>query len=187
MTRLRLRPAYTTDELSRVYDHTYNHRQWQDHRLRIAVTFEVSQWAARLGGLTSGADLSAGDGAVLSGVRLSRKVFGDLSGAWDISGQIEHTLPSLEPVDLYICTETLEHVDDPDQLLKTIREKAKVLILSTPVDAFEDTNPEHYWAWSKADVEAMLNQAGFQVFTYVTVDLRALGPEYYQFGIWVCQ
>lgn len=187
MTRLRLRPAYSTDELRHVYDHTYNHRQWQDHRLRIAVTLEVAQWAARLGGLTSGADLSAGDGTVLSGVRLSRKVFGDLTGQWDISGQIEHTLPSLEPVDLYICTETLEHVDDPDLILKTIREKAKVLVLSTPVDAWGDTNEEHYWAWSKDDVEAMLNQAGFRTATYVSLDLRAFGADHYDFGIWVCQ
>lgn len=187
MTRLRLRPAYSTDELRRVYDHTYSHRTWQDHRLRIAVTLEVAQWAARLGGLTSGADLSAGDGTVLSGVRLTRKVFGDLTGQWDVSGLIEDTLPQMEPVDLYICTETLEHVDDPDQLLKNIREKARVLLLSTPVGAWEDKNPEHYWAWSKDDVEAMLNQAGFSVFTYVTVDLRALGLEYYEFGIWMCQ
>jgi hypothetical protein len=187
MTRKRLRSAHSTEGLSTFYGHPYNHREWQDHRLRIAVTLEVAQWAARLGGLTSGADLSAGDGSVLSGVRLTRKVFGDISGQWDVSGWIEETLPDLVPVDLYICTETLEHLDDPDLILKTIRQKAKVLVLSTPVDAFEDTNPEHYWAWSKADVEAMLNQAGFQVFTYVSVNLRALGPEYYEFGIWVCQ
>jgi hypothetical protein len=187
MTRLRLRPAYSTEALEALYGHTYNHRQWQDHRLRIAVTLEVTQWAARLGGLTSGADLTAGDGSVLSGVRLSRKVFGDISGAWDISGQIEHTLPSLEPVDLYICTETLEHLDDPDLILKTIRQRAKVLVLSTPVGAGQDPNPEHYWSWDKADVDAMLNQAGFQTFTYASLDLRALGTEYYEFGIWVCQ
>lgn len=187
MTRLRLRPAYSRDELSHVYGQSYYHRQWQDHRLRIAVTLETAKWITNLGRLNSGADLSAGDGAVLSGLRLGRKVFGDLSGAWDVVGQMEDTLPSLEPVDLYICTETLEHLDDPDAILKMIRKRSRILVLSTPVDAFEDTNPEHYWAWSKTDVEEMLNQAGFNVFTYVSLDLRAMGPEYYQFGIWVAQ
>lgn len=187
MNRQRLRPAYSTEQLRHVYSHPYSHRQWQDHRLRINQTVAVGQWVAQLGGLTSGADLSAGDGWVLTNLRLSRKIFGDLNGMWDISGRIEDTLPELEPVDLFICTETLEHLDEPDKILSTIRTKAKVLLLSTPVDAWSDPNPEHYWAWSKDGVEEMLNQAGFHTFVYSSVDFRALGPEYYQFGIWAAQ
>ena len=187
MTRQRLRPAYTTDELSRVYSQPYNHRRWQDHRLRISLTLEVTRWVVNSMGLVSGADLSAGDGTVLSGTRLERKVLGDLNGAWDVSGRIEDTLPSLGPVDLYVCTETLEHLDDPDLILKTIREKARMLVLSTPVDAWNDANPEHYWAWGKADVDAMLNQAGFETLIYSSCDFRAMGRDHYEFGIWVCQ
>lgn len=201
MTRKRLRPALTPEQLARTYAVPYDHRQWQDHELRVAQTITFGRWVVRLLGdrVRSGADLSAGDGTVLMGLPLERKVFGDLTGQWEITGfgdrtgpweitgQLEHTLPALEPVDLYVCTETLEHLDDPDLMLKTMRAKCRALLLSTPVDAWEDPNPEHYWAWSRADVEVMLRMAGFRPFVYSSVDFRELGPQYYEFGIWACE
>jgi 2-polyprenyl-3-methyl-5-hydroxy-6-metoxy-1,4-benzoquinol methylase len=90
-------------------------------------------------------------------------------------------------VQLYICCETLEHLDDPETVLKAIRSKTQNLVLSTPVDAWRDiTNPEHYWAWDRAAVEEMLRSAGFTVAVYNALDLRPAGGEYC-FGIWWCR
>lgn len=182
--RARLRPAYSPERLAEIYAVPHDHTKWSDHKVRVAVTVQLAH--ALSGRVESAADLSCGDGAVLGSLRAQRKHLGDLAPGYEYNGPLEQTLQRLPNVDLYVCCETLEHVDDPDLVLKAIRETTRDLVLSTPVDAWGDRNPEHYWAWSRADVEGMLTAAGFEVAVYNELDLRPGGGEY-AFGIWGCK
>jgi hypothetical protein len=132
--------------------------------------------------VTNGADLSCGDGAILNALPVDRRILGDLAPGYEFTGPIEQTVEQLPPVDLLVCCETLEHLDDPAAVLRQIRAKTRYLLLSTPVDAWTDDNVEHYWAWSEADVAALLVDAGFEPLRFRTVD----GPTY-RFGIWGAQ
>jgi hypothetical protein len=139
-----------------------------------------------LGGVAAAADLSCGNGAILDGIGAARSYKGDYAPGHAITGPLEQTLDELPNVDLYVCSETLEHLDEPDAVLVRIRSKASLLLLSTPVGAWGDSNPEHYWAWSRADVEEMLTAAGFKTVVYNELDFRPAGMAY-AFGIWGCK
>lgn len=165
-----------------VYATPHDHTRWPDHVVRVSMTILVARTVAA----ASGADLSCGDGAVLRSLDLSERHFGDLAPGHPVTGPVEETVHLVPDVDLWVCTETLEHLDDPDVVLKAVRAKARHLVASTPVDAWEDPNPEHYWAWSRADVEDMLAAAGWTVELYTAVDFRACTPGGYCFGIWRC-
>lgn len=190
MTRQRLRPAYSDAELQRLYRRPHDHRRWPDHRLRVTATVDVARWMLhpRIDEVPAAAgraaDLSCGNGAILNAVPAAVRYFGDFAPGWEYTGPIEQTISELpRDVDLFICSETIEHLHDPDGVLKQIRGRARTLVLSTPVDAFDDPNPEHYWAWSRDDVEQMLTAAGFTTQVYTAVDFRPhSGP--YCFGIW---
>ncbi|TLQ45757.1 methyltransferase domain-containing protein [Streptomyces marianii] len=182
MTRVRLRPAYSEAELAQLYRTPHDHRRWRDHHLRVDVTVQVARWMADVG-VRAAADLSCGNGAILNQVPADRKHFGDLAPGYELHGPIEKTLEELPEVDLFVCSETLEHVDDPDLVLARIRSRSRMLVLSTPVDAWQDANPEHYWAWSRDDVEAMLTGAGWRLHVYATADFRPARLPYC-FGIW---
>ncbi len=182
MTRQRLRPAYTDEQLAKIYATPHDHLEWPDHLLRVDVTTEVCKWVAGEG-VGVAADLSCGNGTILKATPAETRHFGDYAPGYEHTGPIEQTIKDIPEVDLFICSETLEHVDDPDAVLAAIRAKADVLVLSTPVDAWDDDNPEHHWAWSREDVEQMLTAAEFTPLVYTAVDFRPMGWDYC-FGIW---
>lgn len=181
--RARLRPAHTPAELGRLYAVPHDHRRWDDHRTRVERTIALAR--EHVGAARSGADLSCGSGAILAGLEVEVRHFGDYAPGYEHTGPLERTLDEIPPVDVYVCCETLEHLDDPDAALRGIRDRAKTLVLSTPVDAWDDDNPEHYWAWSREDVERMLAAAGFGVVAFDDLDFRPGLP--YRFGIWVAR
>lgn len=185
MTRQRLRPAYTDRQLAQLYAVPHDHRRWPDHHLRVNVTIEVARWVAGEG-VQAAADLSCGNGAILQATPADTRHFGDFAPGYEFAGPIEKTITDLPEVDVFICSETLEHVDDPDLVLAAIRAKAGTLVLSTPVDAWADDNPEHYWAWSRDDVEQMLGAAGFTSLVFTAVDFRPMGLPYC-FGVWAAR
>lgn len=186
MDRVRLRPAHSKSELRRIYARPHDHSRWADHRLRVEVTKQTAQWLAGPA-IGRAADLSCGDGCVLEAVPAEQKYYGDMAYGYPIMGAIEMTIEQLPPVDMFVCCETLEHLDNPDAVLAQIREKTRTLVLSTPVDAWGDANQEHYWAWSREGVEAMLKTAGFHVAAYASVDFRMSMRSAYHFGIWACR
>lgn len=186
MTRRRLRPAYTPEELAAIYAAPHDHTRWDDHRIRVGATIEACRWFTSRGDVTSVADLSCGDGTIAHALDVNEVVLGDYAPGYAYTGPIEETLERIPHVDLFVCSETLEHLDDPDTVLKQIRAKAARLVLSTPVDAGRDANPEHYWSWGRGNVEAMLTAAGFTVEVFMAVDPRPAG-RYYQFGIWAAR
>lgn len=181
MTRVRLRPRHPEDELARLYAAPHDHTRWADHLLRVEVTTRVAQWMVDQHGCASAADLSCGDGAVLRDLTgVPRKIYGDLAPGYPLTGPIEETLGKISNVDLFICSETLEHLDDPDAVLERIGDVARILVLSTPIgetrDSPRDENPEHYWGWDTVDVWGMLESAGWEVL--VTNEIRLPGWTY---------
>jgi hypothetical protein len=180
----RLRGPYDDAKLAEIYARPHDHTRWNDHKVRIAVTVQLAH--ALVGRVSTAADLSCGDGATLKALGVPTMYLGDYAPGYPFHGPIEQTIHEIPDVDLFVCTETLEHVDDPDLVLRSIRPKTQALILSTPVDCWGDHNPEHYWAWSRRDVEEMLGEAGFTVAVYAGLDMRPGGGEY-EFGIWGCR
>jgi len=212
--RVRLRPVHadTAAFYSERYPGGYHHDRWPDHVERVAATVDFARGLLTDGLVNSVADLSCGDGAVARGIvetpgaRIHRVVLGDVNipkelivssldrnGSWPESivfweGTLDQTMASLEdrPVDLFVSSETLEHLDDPDAYLRAAREKSRYLLLTTPdgeqPSADGGGNVEHYWGWDAEAVSSMLHEAGWRVtdhriFTPVSADV-------YRFQMW---
>jgi hypothetical protein len=169
--RTRLRPAYSADELAQLYATPHEHTRWADHVLRVITTIGVAQWMIGQYQCRSVADLSCGDATIARALNLPVTVLGDLAPGYDVRGPIEQTLDTLDPVDLFVCSETVEHLDDPDEVLRRIAGKADTLVLSTPIGETDTGNPEHYWGWDVEDVTDMLVGAGWSITTTVIVKL----------------
>lgn len=180
MVMRRLRPAYTPEQLADVYNHTYDHTIWDDHRARIAATIEFA--LRTFPDPTSVADLSCGDAAIASGYASPTGLtsasihLGDFVEGYEHQGMIQDTITKIPHVDVFILSETLEHIDDPTGLLSAIRGKADRLILSTPQDETLE-NAEHYWAWGLDDIYGLLADTGwtaqqYQRLEYPSVDVR---------------
>lgn len=181
----RIRPAHDPDTLDKMYAAPHSTSDFIDHGFRVADTVAAVRAWTPWPSWMSAADLSCGDGAILNAIPAARKVYGDLAPHPDhqLTGPLESTLPRLEQVELYVCCETLEHLDDPLAVLQLIRDRAGFLLLSTPIDAWDDDNPEHYWVWNREGVEGLLRRAGFEPTDFTTSDHRASGFRYC-FGIW---
>ena len=182
--RMRLRPAYQPDELARIYPQPHDHTRWVDHLIRVDVTVALAR--GHVDQPATAADLSCGDAAIVKGLNPRRAYLGDYAPGYEIHGPIEETVTEIPRVDVYVCSETIARLANPKKVLKQIRGKAAALVLSTPVDNWNDPNPEHYWAWSRDDVEEMLTAAGWRVEIFNALDLRPLTGAYC-FGIWCCR
>lgn len=184
MKRVRLRPAHDPAALAEIYAKPHDHTLWLDHKVRVAVTAAFIRSLS--GKVQRAADLSCGDGAILYAIDAAERILGDYAPGYPYTGPVEETIGRIPPVNLYVCCETLEHLDDPDLVLKAIRQKTQTLVVSTPVGAFADANKEHYWAWDREAVEQMLADAGFTVVVYNELDLRPANGDY-AFGLWWCR
>jgi hypothetical protein len=182
----RLRPAHSDDELRRIYSAPHSTEYFVDHHVRVDATIAVGKFMLEYYDpyCPSIADLSCGDAKIpeaLSKVHKACDLYlGDYAPGYKIQGPIEHTLNLIPKVDLFVLSETLEHIDRPQELLLELRKKTSMLLLSTPIDEPEDSNNEqHYWSWSVKDVRSMLSIAGFDV---TVMNLLRL-PTYYDFMI----
>lgn len=205
MTRRRLRDARPEGEgtfYSGRYPDGYRHDVWPDHVERVKASVDLIRRYS--GSIRTAADLSAGDGAILRGLSgLDRVWVGDLNGVdqfqrgWDgstteVTALAPGALPgSLEylplPVDLYVLSETLEHMDDPDGLLRALVGRSRYLFVSTPVAEQGNGNPEHYWSWNQADVHRMLQDAGWSAMECQILhpaSTRHL-PDAYTYQLWM--
>jgi len=186
--RQRLRPTPTPAELRQLYPAPHVHSVWPDHVIRVDVTVALG-----LGFVNNGmsvGDLSCGDAAIAKGIAAQRDVrvvLGDFApGGYEFTGPIESTIDLMPPVDVFVCCETLEHLEDPDAVLKQIRAKAGRLILSTPDGETGSKNPEHVWGWDADEMETMLVGAGFGIGAFAALNLRPAGCMY-NYQIWVCR
>lgn len=185
--RTRLRPAYDDFELHCLYALAAGRPPWHGHAQRIAHTVDIGREMWRGGRV---ADLSCGDGMITTamGVPDELLTLGDITsipaalrpGIKKWWGSIEETIDLIDPVELFICSETLEHIDDPDALLVKIRGKCEQLLLSTPCNEPINTdNAEHYWSWHDYDVSLMLGAAGYHDRT-----VELLTIDGFTFQIW---
>lgn len=182
--RTRLRPAYEPEQLARLYATPHDHTHWVDHLIRVDVTIALARGLADRP--ATAADLSCGDAAIVKALNPGRAHLGDYAPGYEYHGPIEETIREIPRVDLFVCSETLEHLDNPDKVVKEIRGRAASLVLSTPVDCWSDPNLEHYWAWDREAVEEMLTTAGWQVQYFAELDMRPMTGAY-SFGIWCCR
>jgi hypothetical protein len=170
-----------------MYPLPHRHDRFPDHRVRVDVTLAIGRHLLEDGDTI--ADLACGDGTIAT--RLfdpdgqGRLILGDLAPGWLIQGPIEQTIEQLEPgsVGLFVCCETLEHLDDPDAVLAAIRKRTGRLLLSTPDGEADTRNPEHLWGWDHTDVRQMLERAGFIPHTCTLLGLRLAGWQY-DYQIW---
>lgn len=186
--RRRLRECPTPTELAVLYATEYDHKKWDEHVNRVRTTIALAAAFGEKHGVRHAADLSCGDGEVLTrlddALDLAEVYYGDVVGEDnDLTGPIEETIYKLPPVDLFILSETLEHLCDPDLVLKLVRSKTKFLVLSTPLlenSAYE--NGEHIWEWDTDGVREMLDAAGFE-WEIMTV----MKEKYYTYQLWLCR
>lgn len=185
----RVRPKWDDEKLAEIYAEPHDHRRFgMGHHLRVETTIAIATAYAAAQHWQSAADLSCGNGKILealANLRDVRGVYGDYAPGYTITGPVEETILRIAAVDGYVLSETLEHLDNPTSVLELIRIKARHLVLTTPIEAWNDSNGEHYWAWNREGVEELLTDAGWVPDVFASLDSRVFG-EPYLYGIWVC-
>ncbi len=181
--RVRLRPAWSEAELTELCPVPHDHAKYRSHIVRVEHTISLGQALCRETGMTPAtvADLSCGD-AVIPWALCEDPVLGDFAPGYPVTGMIEETIHLIPHVDLFVLSETIEHLDDPDLMLRVIRGKSHRLLLSTPLGEFDDHNIQHYWGWDGEAVREMLEAAGWAPVVWSTVT----GPDA-AFQIWGCR
>lgn len=181
--RMRLRPAYTEAELNEIYSKPHQHREWEDHRLRVQMTIAFASW---FGNVNSVADLSAGDATIIENINAKVKYIGDYASGYEFTGAIDDTIDLIPNVDLFICSETIEHLDNPEITLRKIRAKTKYLIVTTPDSENNSNNPQHYWGWDADGVRDLLHGSGFKPVIFNK--LHFVNPRFvYDYQFWGCE
>lgn len=186
MFRRRLREAMTPEELAKVYAVPHDARRYgYGHYLRVEATIVLARWMAIDFRASSVADLSTGNAAIVDALPSSVKevYLGDFAPGYEFHGPIEETVFRIPSVDLFICSETIEHLDDPEGVLEAIRQRARTLILSTPIGEDDLGNPEHYWGWDQEAVEKMVRQVGWTPRARTDLVL----PDTYSYQLWALE
>jgi len=180
--RIRLRPAYSEQQLAQVYSEPHQHWQWKDHQLRVQMTIAFASWFKDAKTI---ADLSAGDAAIINAIPATTRYIGDFAPAYEFTGAIDDTIDLIPKVDLFICSETIEHLDDPEKTLAKIRAKTNALIVTTPDSEINDANPQHYWGWDSDGVRELLKGSGFKPVIFNTLQFE--DPTLiYDYQFWGC-
>lgn len=178
----RLQPAHSDEALKEIYSVPHNSDRWSDHIERVNRSIDFIK--ENCGDISSAADLSCGNGKILKAMDCDVKYFGDFAPGYPLTGPIDKTISNLDIVDLFICSETIEHLDNPIETLKLIRQHTKKLFISTPVDKFDDDNLEHYWSWDFDGISETLISAGFVIKKYERLELI---NNYYIFALVYCE
>jgi hypothetical protein len=179
-----LRPFYSPEETAALYAEPYDHTRWDQHRERVGRTTELLDLLAHTMNAHTVADLSCGDGAIVYGSTHPwvSWYLGDYAPGFDHIGRIERTIHEIPTVDVFVLSETLEHVERPAELLAAIRQKARHLLLSTPLAEFDDRNPEHYWGWDLAGIRDLLNVTRWRADHFETFTPQS--GNWYTYQIW---
>ena len=149
--------------------------------MRIGTTFPKDE-------VHSVGDMSAGGSSITPYIASyfdCSPTLGDLGSQYGYEnvGTLQETLPNQPVFDLYVCSETLEHLANPDADLPLIRQHCKYLLLTTPINETPElVSHGHLWTWEQEDIEEMLNVAGFEPIEFHPVQVDGT-----VFGVWKCQ
>lgn len=180
----RLRTNPNAAELKKLYKTPHDHMAWgAGHDIRVQSTIEMGKWLKRQFEIRSIADLSTGNAAIPTGIgdETTRYFLGDFADGYDLVGPIMKTIDSIPKVDLFVISETIEHLEDPEAALRKIREKANLLLISTPIGEDNDDNPEHLWGWDQEGLLSVLNKSGWNE---VICRIDVVFSDTYSYQIW---
>lgn len=191
----RLRPLPSPEALAAMYPVPHDHRLYgRGHGERVEATIALGLEHIDEFDRETVADMACGNAEIARricvGAFHADLHLGDLAGTglWPVGtsyhGPIEETIHLLPTVGTFVLSETIEHLDDPGAVLALARSKSARLLLSTPIECWDDDNPEHLWAWGREGVEDLLKRAGWRPVAFTNVDSREYG-EPYLYGIWV--
>lgn len=181
---VRLRRDYTEEELQAVYAKPNDYTHWQYHvcRVNLTISWGLNYFTKNEGVVV---DLSAGQRPDIAYAFSDNPILGDYAyrDGYQLHGKIEDTIKSFNEgsIDLFILSETIEHVSDPFSLLREIRHRSKKLILSTPDGETTPHNHEHYWGWDVEGMRSVLHQTGWNPLSVVTMDISDCKTQ-----VWVC-
>ena len=179
---------------------------WADHVLRVQLTGALISWFAP----DTILDPACGDGTIVAAAHRARPIaaarMADLSRpnfyfvGSEMRGilpdnlsvacqSIEETLAEDRNYDVVVLTEILEHVEDPVAILRMARQRANVVIASSPLimdNGQIDDNPEHLWQFDAPGYEEMLIEGGWQPIAFAPVHL--VPKQFiYDFQLWGAQ
>lgn len=182
--RLRSLPVDLTTLYAEPHDHA---RYGLGHGLRVEMTIALATRMLQHQQVVfpSVADLSCGNGVIARALG-EYPTLGDFAPGYTICGPLETTILTIAPHDVYVCSETLEHLDDPTSSLNLMRGVARYLVLTTPLECWDDDNSEHLWAWDREGVEDLLAASQWTPIAHAQLDARVFN-EQYLYGIWVAQ
>ncbi|RLG83522.1 MAG: hypothetical protein DRO40_04325 [Thermoprotei archaeon] len=75
--------------------------------------------------------------------------------------------------DIVLCTQVLEHVEQPIEALKEMERVLRdsgLLILSTHGFWIEEHEPEDYWRWTFQGLTKILNECGFKIVKHTSME-----------------
>lgn len=183
----KLREFHDVETLAKIYAKPHDHRIYgRGHNVRVEVTKNIVRDAVAMTNARSIGDLSCGNGEIVKTSGVSDVHMGDFAPGYKYQGPLDKTLDEMPNVDVYVCSESLEHVEHPTAVLGQIREKSRYLVLSTPIENWDDSNMEHYWSWDRSGVESLLLETNWKPNIFLFLDTTVFG-EPYKYGIWGCK
>lgn len=181
----RLRPAWPPEKLEEFYTNPYKSSEWPEHVARVNWTIErLKLFLEAHPEIGTIADLSCGDGVILDDVRATNKIYGDISQGADtrVRGPIEETILQVQG-DLLICSETLEHLDDPGTVLGHAATRFDWICITTPLGETDpEKNYEHYWGWDLWGMSSLLSENG-----WLPRWVDTLNQPYYTYQLWIAR
>lgn len=185
----RLRECPDELEMRELYSQSYNHERWEDHIERVQWTMKIINNFAETSNIDFAFDPACGDGAILRSLSDDIvKKYGDFVMAphLDVVGPLEKTIPrgSGGFESLIILTEIIEHVCDPEQVLRLAKvANFDFLLLTTPINEVQEIhdNPQHVWAWSEDEMNALLRRTGWN-----PLFRNRLNTFWYDYQLWIC-
>lgn len=152
---------------------TAPHLEQVFHQERLKTAAELATKACRAYHIATVVDLGCGDGGLLS-------LLPDDLTSWGYDFQPSNVASAprrgvdvryanfleddIAYGELALCTECIEHLEDPHGFLERLSHNVRLLVCSSPMnetDEWHDTL--HAWAWDVEGYRAMLDSAGFDV------------------------
>lgn len=179
------------------YQGVRDNMSWPDHRYRTFLTTA----AIRFLGPQTLADPACGDASIENSIELMRvKMYlNDISRSQIEMIQMASLVPPdvqcmdvydhveyIPQVDVIVLTEILEHLEDPDKLVRMASKKARYLIASSPISERSNTNHEHVWGWDEDGYSEMLRNGDWTPTTVVKQYMNLSGLPY-DFQIWTAR